>query len=181
MVNEIKSNILKSQEFLKKKEFDNAETILLKNLEISNENFETFFLLGTIAGIKNDLVKAETYLKKAQSLNSNNKNLFLNLAIIQKKLNKRNYSIDSFKKVIELDKDNLEGLCGLAQIFEEDGNFNMAETYFKKVLEIDSNHHIANHSYGKLLLKLNQHIKGLKHIEKVSGIIRFNKNILKII
>ncbi len=51
----------------------------------------------------------------------------------------------------------------------------MAETYFKKVLEIDSNHHIANHSYRKLLLKLNQHIKGLKLIEKVSGIIRFNK------
>ena len=53
--------------------------------------------------------------------------------------------------------------------------------FFKKVLEIDSNHHVANHSYGKLLLKLNQHIKGLKLIEKVSGIIRFKKDILKII
>ena len=181
MTEEIKSNIKKSQEFLKKKDFNNAELILLKNLEISSENFETFFLLGTIAGIKNDLIKAETYLKKAQNLNSNNKNLFLNLAIIQKKINKRDDSIDNFKKVVELNNKNLEGLCGLAQIFEEEGNFNMAKTYFQKVLEIDSNHHIANHSYGKLLLKLNQHIKGLKHIEKVSGIIRFNKDILKII
>tara|TARA_B100001121_G_C18674135_1_gene615403 strand:- start:1069 stop:1614 length:546 start_codon:yes stop_codon:yes gene_type:complete len=181
MTEEIKSNIKKSQEFLKKKDFNNAELILLKNLEISDKNFETFFLLGTIAGIKKDLIKAETYLKKAESLNSNNENLFLNLAIIQKKINKRNDSIDNFKKVVELNNKNLEGLCGLAQIFEEEGNFNMAKTYFQKVLEIDSNHHIANHSYGKLLLKLNQHIKGLKHIEKVSGIIRFNKDILKII
>ena len=181
MTEEIKSNIKKSQEFLKKKDFNNAELILLKNLEISDKNFETFFLLGTIAGIKKDLIKAETYLKKAESLNSNNENLFLNLAIIQKKINKRDDSIDNFKKVVELNNKNLEGLCGLAQIFEEEGNFNMAKTYFQKVLEIDSNHHIANHSYGKLLLKLNQHIKGLKLIEKASGIIRFNKNNLNII
>ena len=72
-------------------------------------------------------------------------------------------------------------MCGLAQIFEEEGNFKMAETFFKKVLGINPNHHIANHSYGKLLLKFNQHIKGLKLIEKVSGIIRFKKDILKII
>ena len=181
MVDEIKSNINKSQEFLKKKDFNNAELILLKNLELSDESFETFFLLGTIAGIKKNLNKAETYLKKAKNLNSNNKNLFLNLAIIQKKMNKKDESIKNFKKVIELDKNNLEGLCGLAQIFEEEGNFKMAETFFKKVLEINSNHHVANHSYGKLLLKLNQHIKGLKLIEKVSGIIRFKKDILKII
>ena len=181
MDTEIKSNIDKSQEFLKKKDFNNAELILLKNLQLSDKSFETFFLLGTIAGIKKNLDKAETYLKKAKNLNSNNKNLFLNLAIIQKKMNKKDESIKNFKKVIELDKNNLEGLCGLAQIFEEEGNFKMAETFFKKVLEIDSNHHVANHSYGKLLLKLNQHIKGLKLIEKVSGIIRFKKDILKII
>ena len=181
MVDEIKSNIDRSKEFLKNKDFNSAELILLKNLELSNESFETFFLLGTIAGIKMNLDQAEIYLKKAKDLNSNNKNLFLNLAIIQKKMNKKDESIYNFKKVIELEKDNLEGLCGLAQIFEEEGNFKMAEAFFKKVLEIDSNHHIANHSYGKLLLKLNQHIKGLKLIEKVSGIIRFNKDTLKII
>ena len=181
MVEKIKSNINKSKEFLKKKDFNNAEIILLKNLELSDESFETFFLLGTIAGIKKNLDKAETFLKKAQNLNSGHVNSLLNLAIIQKKMNKKNDSIDNFKKVIELDRNNLEGLCGLAQIFEEEGNFNIAETYFKKVLEIDTNHHIANHSYGKLLLKLNQHIKGLKLIEKVSGIIRFNGDTLKII
>lgn len=181
MANEIKSNINKSQEFLKKKDFNNAELILLKNLEITNDSFETFFLLGTISGIKNDLVRAENYLKKANNLNSSHINCFLNLAIIQKKMNKKNDSINSFEKVLKLDRNNLESLCGLAQIFEEDENFNMAEIYFKKVLEIDSNHHIANHSYGKLLLKLNQHSKGLKLIEKVSGIIRLEKEILKII
>jgi len=181
MDDKIKNNINKSQEFLKIKDFDTAETYLKKNLEISNDSFETFFLLGAISGIKKELDKAESYFKKAISLNSSHTNSFLNLAIILKKMNKRKESIEYFKKVIELDKYNLDALCALAQIFEEDNNLNMAENYYKKVIKIDFNHHIANHSYGKLLLKLNQHIKGLKLIEKVSGIIRFKKNIFEII
>ncbi len=176
MDSEIKTNIDKSQEFLRKKDFNSAELILLKNLKISNESFETFFLLGAISGIKKNLQKAETYLQKAINLNSSHINSILNLAIIQKKMNKKIDSIKNFEKVIELDKDNLEGLCGLAQIFEEDEKFTIAETYYNKVLKIEPNHHVANHSYGKLLLKLNQHAQGLKLIEKVSGIIRFQKD-----
>ena len=181
MDNEILINIKKSQELLKKKDFDKAENILLKNLDISNDSFETFFLLGSISGIKKNLNKAEVYLEKATLLNSSHINLLLNLAIIKKKLKKRKESVETFKKIIELDENNLEALCGLAQIFEEDQNLSMAANYLKKALEINSDHHIANHSYGKLLLKLNQHIDGLKLIEKVSGIIRFKKNNLEII
>jgi len=181
MDSEIKSNIDKSQELINKKDFDNAELFLLKNLEFSNESFETFFLLGAISGIKKNLGKAETYLQKAINLNSSHINSILNLAIIQKRMNKKIESISNFEKVIELDKINLEGLCGLAQIFEEDEKFTLAETYYKKVLKIQPNHHVANHSYGKLLLKLNQHTQGLKLIEKVSGIIRFQKNNMQII
>ncbi len=181
MNNEIEININKAQELLKEKDFNNAESVLLKNLEISDVSFETFFLLGAISGIKKELSKGEMYLRKAISLNPSHINSFLNLAIILKKIDKKKESIKFFHKVIELDKDNLEALCSLAQIFEEDNNLTMAESYYKKVIKIDSYHHIANHSYGKLLLKLNRHIDGLKLIEKVSGIIRFKKNILEII
>ena len=181
MDQKIKINIEKSQELLKKKDFNNAELILLKNLDISNESFETFFLLGVISGIKKELSKSEMYFKKTINLNPSHVNSFLNLGIISKKMNDKKRSIEYFKKVIELDKDNLDGLCGLAQIFEDEKNFTKAEIYYKKVIEINSNHQIANHSYGKLLLKLNKHIDGLKLIEKVSGIIRFKKDILQII
>mgnify|MGYP003335121974 CR=1 FL=1 len=37
----------------------------MKNLEISNDNFETFFLLGVINGIKKKFNNAEVFLKKA--------------------------------------------------------------------------------------------------------------------
>ena len=181
MDSELKKNITKSQEFLKVKDYDNAEQALLKNLDLTNANFETFFLLGAISGIKKNFIAAEKYLKKAISLNTSHINSLINLAIILKKMHKKKESIDCFNKVIELDKNNIDGLCGLAQIFEEDQNFTMAEIHYKKVIEINPNHHIANHNYGKLLLKLNQHINGLKLIEKVSGIIRFKKDIFQII
>ena len=181
MDQKIEINIKRSQEFLKKKDFNNAELVLLENLDLCNESFETFFLLGVISGIKRELTKSETYLKKAINLNPSHVNSFLNLAVISKKMNNKKKSIEYFKKVVELDKNNLDGLCGLAQIFEEDRNFTKAEIYYKKVIKISSNHHVANHSYGKLLLKLNQHINGLKLIEKASGIIRFKKDILQII
>ena len=181
MEKEIKDNIEKSQKLLKKKDFDKAELTLLKNLEISNNNFETFFLLGTISGIKKNLGNAETYLKKAISLNNSHINAIKNLAIILKKLNKRKESIENFKKIIDIDKNDADTLCGLAQIYEEDGNLKEAEIFLKKALKVDSFHHVANHSYGKLLLKLNNHLDGLKLIEKISGIIRFTKETLKII
>ena len=181
MNNEIKKNIKISQNFLEKKDFENAEIILLKNLEISKENFETFFLLGTINGIKNNIDKAESYLKRALDLNPSHKNTNLNLAIIFKKLKKINDSIEYFKKVLTLDKRNLEALCGVAQIYEEKKDLYKAKKYYEEALKIDSVHHVANHNYGKLLLKLNKHKEGLKFIEKVSGIIRFNSRKLEII
>ena len=43
MIDNIENNIKKSQEFLKIKDFKSEENILLQNLEISNNSFETFF------------------------------------------------------------------------------------------------------------------------------------------
>ena len=172
----IKSNINKSQEFLKIKDFDSAENCLMKNLEISNDNFETFFLLGVINGIKKKFNNAEVFLKKAIKLNSKHVNLNLNLAIILKKLNRIDESIKFFNNVIELDQNNVEGLCGLAQIYEDKNELDGAEKYFKQALRINPKHQIANHAYGKILLKLNKHKEGLKFIEKASGIIRLTKD-----
>ncbi len=180
MEKEILDNVKKAQEFLKKKDFDEAELMLLRNLKISDNNFETFFLLGTISGVKKNFDDAEIYLKRAISINNSHINSIKNLAIILKKLDKKKESIKYFKKIIELDKENADSICALAQIYEEDKNLKEAETLYKKVLKINPSHHVTNHAYGKLLLKLNKHIDGLKLIENASGIIRFKKNHLEI-
>ena len=176
----IKKNIKKSQDLLKKKDFANAETLLLKNLEISQDNFETFFLLGSIYGIKKDFNKAVSHLEKAIDIKPEHINSILNLAIILKKIDQTEKSMNCFEKVINLDKSNIESYCGIAEIYEEKGNLKEAEVFYQKALDIDNLHHIANHRYGKLLFRLNQHVKGLKLIEKVSGMIRFKNDTIEI-
>ena len=181
MTKEIDQNITKSQNLLREKNFNDAEIILLKNLKISNNNFETYFLLGSIAGIKKKFEEAENYLKKALNIKSSHITSNLNLAIILKKLNKKQDAIKYFKKVTDLDKNNVESLCGIAQIYEEELNFENAKIFLKKALDINPSHHVANHNYGKLLLKLNKHREGLKFIEKVSGMIKFKSNNFEIV
>ena len=180
MIEDIKINIEKAQNFLKRKDFANAETLLLKNLEITKDNFETFFLLGTIYGIKKDFDKAVSYLEKAINIKPEHINSILNLAIIFKKIDQNEKSMNCFEKVINLDKKNIESYCGIAEIFEKKGNLREAEIFYQKAIKIDNLHHIANHRYGKLLFRLNQHLKGLKLIEKVSGMIRFKNETIEI-
>ena len=180
MLEDIKENIENAQQFLKKKDFANAENLLLKNLEITKDNFETFFLLGSIYGVKKDFKKAISHLEKAIDIKPEHINSILNLAIILKKNNQTEKSMNYFEKVIYLDEKNIESYCGIAEIYEEKGNLKEAEVFYQKAIDIDNLHHIANHRYGKLLFRLNQHVKGLKLIEKVSGMIRFNDKIIEI-
>ena len=165
MVEDIKKNIENAQQFLKKKDFVNAESLLLKNLEITKNNFETFFLLGSIYGIKKNFNKAVLYLEKAVDLKPDHIISILNLGIILKKINQTEKSIHCFEKVINLDEKNIESYCGIADIYEEKGKLKEAEVFYR---------------YGKLLFKLNQHVKGLKLIEKVSGMIRFKNETIEI-
>ena len=181
MTKEIDENITKSQNLLSEKKFDAAEIILLKNLKISNNNFETYFLLGSIAGIKKKFEEAENYLKKALNIKSSHITSNLNLAIILNKLNKKQDAIKYFKKATDLDKNNVESLCGIAQVYEEELDFDNAKIFLIKALDINPSHHVANHNYGKLLLKLNKHSEGLKFIEKISGMIKFKSNNFEII
>ena len=64
----------------------------------------------------------------------------------------------------------------MAQIYEDKNKLDDTEKYLKQALKINPKHQIANHAYGKILLKLNKHKEGLKFIEKASGIIRLTKD-----
>ena len=69
----------------------------------------------------------------------------------------------------------------IGKILEEEKNLLEAKKFYEKTLSLDINHKLANLFYGKILVKLNEHKKGLYHIHKASGIIRFNKNSYEII
>ena len=69
----------------------------------------------------------------------------------------------------------------LVNISSKNGNLLEEKKLFEKALTINPNNQEMNHGYGVLLLKLNQHVKGLDYIRKGTGFIRFSSESYKII
>ena len=93
-----------------------------------------------------------------------------------------------FQKVIEKNpkypnvNDNLSAVYRmLANISSKNGNLLEAKNLFEKILTLNPNNLEAAHGYGVLLLKLNQHSKGLNYIKKGTSFIRFTPESYKII
>ena len=69
----------------------------------------------------------------------------------------------------------------LANISSKNGKLLEAKKFFEKILTLDPNNLDTAHGYGVLLLKLNQHSKGLNYIRKGTSFIRFAPGDCKII
>jgi Tfp pilus assembly protein PilF len=69
----------------------------------------------------------------------------------------------------------------LANISSQNGDLLKAKKLFEKAMILNPGNQEINHGYGILLLKLNQHAKGLDHIRKGTGFVRFSSESYKII
>ena len=69
----------------------------------------------------------------------------------------------------------------LANISSKNGKLLEAKKFFEKILTLDPNNLDSAYGYGVLLLKLNQHSKGLNYIRKGTSFIRFTPGDCKII
>ena len=69
----------------------------------------------------------------------------------------------------------------LANISSQNGDLLKAKKLFEKAMILNPGNQEISHGYGILLLKLNQHAKGLDHIRKGTGFIRFSSESYKII
>ena len=137
---------------------------------------------------KNNLEEAEKLYKDVIKQKPDHINSLFYLAglLAQKKI--FNEAKELFEKVIKLNpkfpsaKDNLCAIYKmLANISSQNGNLLEAKIFFEKALILDSDNQEINHGYGVLLLKVNQHAKGLDHIRKGTGFVRFSSESYKII
>ena len=137
---------------------------------------------------KNNLEEAEKLYKDVIKQKPDHINSLFYLAglLAQKKI--FNEAKELFEKVIKLNpkfpnaKDNLCAIYKmLANISSQNGDLLKAKKLFEKALILNPNNQEINHGYGVLLLKLNSHAKGLGHIKKGTGFIRFSSESYKII
>jgi len=149
---------------------------------------EDIFKLAFESHKKNNLQNAENLYKDAIKQKPDHINSIFYLAGLLAQKKNFNEAKELFEKVVELNpkypsaKDNLCAIYKmLANISSRNGDLLEAKKLFEKALILNPNNQEINHGYGVLLLKLNSHAKGLDHIKKGTGFIRFSSESYKII
>ena len=137
---------------------------------------------------KNNLQDAENLYKDAIKQKPDHINSLFYLAGLLAQKKNFNKAKELFEKVVELNpkypsaKDNLCAMYKmLANISSQNGDLLKAKKLFEKAMILNPGNKEISHGYGILLLKLNQHDKGLDYIRKGTGFIRFSSESYKII
>ena len=138
----------------KNNNFNIAENLYREIIKIKPDHIDSIFYLGGLLTKKREFHKAKELFEKVIEKNPKYPNVNNNLCAV--------YKI-------------------LANISSKNGKLLKAKKFFEKILTLDPNNLDTAHGYGVLLLKLNQHSKGLNYIRKGTSFIRFTPGDCKII
>ena len=149
---------------------------------------EDLFKLAFENHKKNNLQDAENLYRDVIKQKPDHINSLFYLAGLLTQKKNFNEAKELFEKVIKLNpkfpsaKDNLCAIYKmLANISSQNGDLLKAKKLFEKAIILNPDNQEISHGYGILLLKLNQHDKGLDYIRKGTGFIRFSSESYKII
>jgi len=162
----------------KKNKYDDAIKIL-ESIDVSND-YRKYFLLGTIYISLKKIDLAENNLTLANKINPNNSSILHNLGTLM--ATKGNFEIakNFYLKAININK-NIESMSEIGRLYQDEKNFDEAQKYFEMALKQDTNHKTTNLRIGNMYLKMNEYKKGLDHIKKATGFIRFSDEGFEII
>ena len=90
-------------------------------------------------------------------------------------MGEREKAISCYEKAIQIDPNYGEVYLNLGMILGELGENTKALDNFKKALNFDIVKKKTLVEYGNLLLKLNEHLNGLRFINKGEGVIKFKQ------
>ena len=138
----------------KKNNLNIAENLYREIIKIKPDHIDSIFYLGGLLTKKREFYKAKELFEKVFEKNPKYPNINNNLCAV--------YKI-------------------LANISSKNGKLIEAKKFFEKILTLDPNYLDTALGYGVLLLKLNQHSKGLNYIRKGTSFIRFTPDDCKII
>ena len=86
-----------------------------------------------------------------------------------------------YKEILKKNPSHVDAYNNLGAALQGLKKFEKAKTCYERVLNLDPFNNGTHLNYGELLLSLNQHAKGLEHIIKGSGCIKFTQKNFRII
>jgi Tfp pilus assembly protein PilF len=129
----------------------------------------------------NNLQDAQILYQKVLALDSNYAHAHNNLGTIFKELGEIQKAKECFEKTIEINPNHVNAHSNLGVIFKELGEIQKAKDCFEKTIEIDPLNKKNQVAYGRILLILNDKLKGYEYIKKGQGVIKFTPSYYKII
>lgn len=148
--------------------FQEAETIYKKVLEISPNNADAHHLLGLIAYQNNDLGGAIKEIKKAIKLKPNIDIFHFNLGTVYDSIGKENESLEQYKKSIKIGTDFEKAYLAyynLAIDFKNKSKFYDSLRYYSKAIELKPDFAEAHWNKSLVLLLLDNFKEGFKEFE----------------
>jgi len=129
----------------------------------------------------NELDNSIKYYKKSSELSPTEKVFFNNVANIYYKKKDFKNSIKELEKSLCIDKFQVKVIARKVNCLVELNLRKEADLFLNKHISNFPNNTTLNTLYGKNLIALNKHKKGLEFLKKGTGFIEFNENVVRII
>jgi tetratricopeptide (TPR) repeat protein len=128
---------------IEKKEYKQAEIILNKALDISNQDSNVFKYLGKLYEFYRDFPKAVDYYKSCAKLNQNDKEIWLRLGMCQLNSNQLEDALDSFEKANKVTPANTDVFTGWGMALMKQKKYALAKDKFIKASQISMYNYTA--------------------------------------
>ena len=159
--------ILKSAiEHHKKNDFENAEKLYKKILNIDAEHFRSIFLLGSLSAQIRNLTAAKSLLERAIKINPKHAEAHYNLGNVSGQMGDFKQAIKLYKKAIEINPNYFEAYNNLGNLLRESGEILQTIKLYEKAIEINSNYFEAHNNLGVVFAALKEVKKAIASYKK---------------
>ena len=157
----------------RKNNFQVAEKLYKKVLNINSDDLQSNFLLGTLSAQTKQFDNAKKLLNRSIEINPDYENAHNNLGNVLKELGEYQKAISSYKKAIQINPNYAQAYYNLGNVLQELEEYQKAISSYEKAIQINPNYVDAHNNLGKALIELKENKKAISSYEKV---IQINPN-----
>lgn len=153
-------------EFLKKRQWKDAEATFLEALEVDSENTYVLVGLGDVHRETGKFHKAIGFYEKTLEIDPLNMFALRGAGDAYRGLGQAGKAVSYWQRYLEQNQDDIHVLTRLADSYVKTGNFAESEGLYLKALSLDQTDKYALRGIGNLYYKLADHDKALAYFEK---------------
>jgi tetratricopeptide (TPR) repeat protein len=129
---------------------DQAQQAFERVVDLNDELTLTYFKLGKIALMRNDIEAAKHYYRQGLAIEPDNAALIFNLARVYDQNNERDEAIRYYQQTIATDPNFTYAYNNLALMYEDAKDYSDAEKAYKQALKKDKTYNLARLNLGNL-------------------------------